>query len=172
MRSSRTRLAFLRMVPALAALSAIPVLASSHSFRSIPLVQPGDASGEAKVLTKLDDDWSKVAATKDAEKTVAFYTDDAIVYPPNEAAAVGRAAAKKVWASYFALPDFAMTWKTTHAEASASGDLGYTTGTYEFSAKGADGKPFTEKGKYACVWKKQKDGSWKAIHDMWNSDAK
>jgi ketosteroid isomerase-like protein len=139
---------------------------------SIALAAPGYASADAKDLTKLDDDWSKVAATKDAEKTVAFYTDDAIVYPPNEPAAVGRAAAKKVWASYFALPDFAMTWKTTHAEASASGDLGYTTGTYEFSAKSPDGKPFTEKGKYACVWKKQKDGSWKSIHDMWNSDAK
>lgn len=156
---------------ALAAICALLVLPSAHSAPSIVLATPWEAA-DAKALTKLDDDWTKVAATKDAEKTVAFYTDDAIVYPPNEPAAVGRAAAKKVWASYFALPDFAMTWKTTHAEASASGDLGYTTGTYEFSAKGADGKPLTEKGKYACVWKKQKDGSWKAIHDIWNSDAK
>src|SRR6185295_19452536 len=133
---SKARPTFLCIAPALAALCAGPMLASTPSTPTIAIAIPGDASAEAKALTKLDDDWCKVAATKDAEKTVAFYTDDAIVYPPNEPVAVGRAAAKKVWASYFALPDFAMTWKTTHAEAAASGDLGYTPGTYEFSAKG------------------------------------
>ncbi len=160
------------VLPALASLSVLPRPTPERSMTSIALVTPGEAAADAKALTKLDEEWNKVAMTKDAERTVAFYTDDAIVYPPNEPAAVGRAAAKKVWASYFALPDFAMTWKTTHAEASASGDLGFTTGTYEFSARSADGMPFTEKGKYACVWKKQKDGSWKAVHDIWNSDAK
>jgi ketosteroid isomerase-like protein len=29
-----------------------------------------------------------------------------------------------------------------------------------------------QKGKYLCTWEKQADGSWKAAHDMWNSDAK
>jgi ketosteroid isomerase-like protein len=53
-----------------------------------------------------------------------------------------------------------------------SGDLGFTTGTYEDSFKGTDGKMVSEKGKYVCMWKKQKDGTWKAIHDIWNSDAK
>ena len=27
-------------------------------------------------------------------------------------------------------------------------------------------------GKYVCTWKKQKGGTWKAIHDIWNTDAK
>lgn len=35
-----------------------------------------------------------------------------------------------------------------------------------------DGKLVSEKGKYVTAWKKQKDGTWKAIHDMWNSDAR
>ena len=29
-----------------------------------------------------------------------------------------------------------------------------------------------EKGKYVCTWRKEKDGTWKAIHDIWNTDAK
>jgi ketosteroid isomerase-like protein len=86
--------------------------------------------------------------------------------------AVGRAAAKKVWAAYFADPSFTISWKTVHAGMSKSGDLGFTTGTYEDSYKAPDGKVVTEKGKYVCIWKKQKDGSWKAIHDIWNSDSK
>ena len=124
----------------------------------------------AKDLAKLDDDWSKAAGTKDAERVASFYAEDAIAYPPSEPAAVGRAAAKKVWAAYFADPSFKISWKTTHAE--VSGQLGYTAGTYEDSFKGPDGKVVTEKGKYVCTWKKDKSGSWKAIHDIWNTDAK
>jgi ketosteroid isomerase-like protein len=31
-------------------------------------------------------------------------------------------------------------------------------------------KPITDKGKYLTVFKKQADGSWKAVADMINSD--
>jgi ketosteroid isomerase-like protein len=55
---------------------------------------------------------------------------------------------------------------------SKSGDLGFTSGTYEDSFRGPDGALVTEKGKYLCTWGKQADGTWKAIHDMWNTDAK
>ena len=145
---------------------ALAFLPSAFSAR------PVDKDADAKALTKLDEEWSKTAATKDAEKIASFYAEDAMAYPPNEPIAVGRAGAKKLWATMLALPEVSISWKTAHAEAAASGDLGYTTGTYEVSSKGADGKPAVEKGKYVCTWKKQKDGSWKAIHDIWNSDAK
>jgi uncharacterized protein (TIGR02246 family) len=140
-------------------------------FASIPALA-ADMDANAKVLAKLDDDWSKAAATRDADRVASFYAEDAIAYPPQEPAAIGRPAAKKVWAAYFADKSFTISWKTVHAEVAKSGDLGYTTGTYESSFKGADGKPVSEKGKYLCTWRKQKDGTWKAIHDMWNSDAK
>jgi ketosteroid isomerase-like protein len=51
----------------------------------------------------------------------------------------------------------------------ASGDLGYTFGNYVLKAKDKDGKPVVEYGKYATVWKKQKDGSWKVAMDMGNA---
>jgi ketosteroid isomerase-like protein len=127
---------------------------------------------KAKVLIKLDDDWSAAAATRDVDRVVSFYAEDAIAYPPNEPVAVGRAAAKKVWAAYFADPTFSISWKTLHAGVSESGELGFTPGTYQASFKGRDGKEASEKGKYLCTWKLQKDGTWKAIHDMWNTDAK
>jgi ketosteroid isomerase-like protein len=131
-----------------------------------------DMDAQAKVLVKLDDEWSAAAAKKDVDLVVSYYAEDAIAYPPNEPAAIGRAAARKVWAAYLADPTFTISWKSVHAEVSTSGELGYTTGTYEDSFKGPDGKLVTEKGKYLCTWKKGKDGKWKAIHDMWNSDAK
>jgi ketosteroid isomerase-like protein len=55
------------------------------------------------------------------------------------------------------------------ADVAASGDLGYTFGTYVFITKDKDGKPFREYGKYTSIWKMQKDGSWKVVLDMGNA---
>ena len=41
---------------------------------------------------------------------------------------------------------------------------------YEFIAKEASGKTVSDKGKYLTVWKKQPDGSWKVLLDIYNSD--
>jgi ketosteroid isomerase-like protein len=131
-----------------------------------------DTNAIAKELTRLDDEWSKAAATKNVEKVASFYAIDAIAYPPNEPIAIGQAAAKKVWASYLNDSTFSISWKTEHAGVSKSGDLGFTAGTYEDSFRGPGGTLVTEKGKYLCTWAKQGDGTWKATHDMWNSDAK
>ena len=51
----------------------------------------------------------------------------------------------------------------------ASGDLGYTWGTYEFHSKDKSGSPTTDYGKYTSIWKLQKDGSWKVVLDMGNA---
>jgi ketosteroid isomerase-like protein len=150
----------------------IAVLAALAVLVPACMALAAEMDANAKALAKLDEDWSKSTATKDADRVASFYAEDAIAYPPNEPAAVGRAAAKKVWASFFADPTFSISWKPVHAGVSKSGDLGFTAGTYEDSAKGPDGKQVIEKGKYVCTWKKQKDGSWKAIHDIWNSDSK
>lgn len=61
-------------------------------------------------------------------------------------------------------PGFAVTW--TAAKADVSGDVGYTTGAYEMSMAGAK-----ETGKYVTVWKRQDDGSWKVVEDIFNADA-
>jgi len=130
-----------------------------------------DTNAIATELTQLDDAWSRAAATRNADTVASFYAADAIAYPPNAAIAIGQAAAKEVWASYFADSTFSISWKTEHAEVSNSGDLGFTAGTYEDSFRGPDGALVTERGKYLCIWAKQADGSWKATHDMWNADA-
>lgn len=150
-----------------------PAVFVSSSANAAHAVAPAlPPTTEAKALAKLDDDWSKAAATADAGRVAAFYAEDAIAYPPNEPVAIGRPAAQKVWAAYFADKTYRISWKTDHAEVAKSGELGFTTGTYEDSFTGPDGKQVNGKGKYVCVWRKEKDGTWKAIHDTWNSDSK
>jgi ketosteroid isomerase-like protein len=62
-----------------------------------------------------------------------------------------------------------LTWTPIKAEMAASGDLGYTYGTYVYTAKNKEGKVVVNYGKYTSIWKKQKDGRWKVMVDMGNS---
>jgi ketosteroid isomerase-like protein len=44
------------------------------------------------------------------------------------------------------------------------------SGTVEVTVNDAKGKPVTDRGKFVEIWKKQADGTWKCVVDMWNSD--
>lgn len=131
-----------------------------------------DTDAIAQELTRLDAEWSQAAGTRNADSVASFYAEDAIAYPPNLPAAVGRAAARDVWAAGFADSSYSLSWTTSVARASKSGELGFTAGTYQESYRGADGNLVTATGKYLCVWARQPDGSWKATNDMWNADSK
>lgn len=122
-------------------------------------------------LTEIDNRWSDAAVAKDAEKVASFYAEDAIAYPPNAPIAMGRAAIKKVWSDYFAIPSFRISWKARRAEISNSDDIGYTAGTYEAEFIQANGQKIQQQGKYVAIWKKQNDGTWMVSQDIWNTDA-
>jgi ketosteroid isomerase-like protein len=68
------------------------------------------------------------------------------------------------------MPGMNYTWKPTKVEVAKSGDLGYLYGTYSMTMNDAQGKPVNDSGKILEVWKKQPDGKWKCVADIWNSD--
>jgi len=127
-------------------------------------------AADETTLRNLDAEWSRAAGAKDLDKTVSYYTDDALVLPPNIPVLKGKEQARLMWQAMFSVPGFGGGWKVTKVEVAQSGDLAYVTGTYELSETDASGKPTTDKGKYLEVWKKQTDGSWKCVADMFNTD--
>jgi ketosteroid isomerase-like protein len=127
-------------------------------------------AADETTLKDLDAAWSKAAGAKDLEKTASYYSDEALVLPPNMPAIQGKQGARAMWQGMFTVPGFGGGWKVTKVEVARSGDLGYVTGTYELKESDPGGKPTTDKGKYLEVWKKQADGGWKCIVDMFNSD--
>src|SRR6266487_4376974 len=84
-----------------------------------------------QALRDLDAQWSAAAAAKDVDKTVSFYSDDAIVMPPNASAATTKETIRKVWQDLLASPGLSISWKTTKVEVAKSGDLACVSGTYE-----------------------------------------
>jgi ketosteroid isomerase-like protein len=143
------------------------VLTLSLSAAAVSLA--GDSKAE-QALRDADDAWSKTATSKDLDKTVAYYSNDAIVLPPNAPIATTKDAIKKLWGDLLASSGLIISWKATKVEVAKSGDFGFVSGTYEFTMNDASGKPTTDKGKYVEVWEKKADGKWKCGTDIWNSD--
>jgi ketosteroid isomerase-like protein len=119
-------------------------------------------------LTKIEGDLMKAAADHGSQGYMSYYADDAVEVPNGAAILQGKAEIAKTM-RFLDKPDNHLTWVPVGGGMAASGDLGYTYGTYEFSTKDKDGKPVVDRGKYTTIWKKQKDGSWKVALDMGNS---
>ena len=119
---------------------------------------------ERNALLAVDREWSQT--TKDIDKFLSYFAPDASVYPQGMPVSTGASAIRTSMTEMMAMPGFALSWTPTKAEVSAAGDIGYTVGTYQSSVAGV-----SEKGKYVTTWKKQTDGAWKAVEDIFNADA-
>ncbi len=148
------------------------VLAGCLALLSFALVGTAGAADTKieQALRDLDAQWSKDAGAKDVDKTVSYYADNAVVMPPNASAATTKETIRSAWKEMLTTPGAAISWKTTKVEVAKAGDLAYVSGTYEETMTDASGKPVKDRGKYVEIFKKQADGTWKVVADIWNSD--
>ncbi len=136
-----------------------------------PAAPPDTRAADEATIRAADAAWSKAAQPNQVDAWVAFYSDDAVVLPPDDKMATSKDSIRKAVGELLGLPGLSITWQPTKVEAARSGDTAYSYGTYEFTSNNAKGKPITEHGKYVEIWKKQSDGGWKCIVDTWNSDS-
>jgi len=115
-----------------------------------------------------DASWEKVYAVKDLDRSVAFCDKRASLLWPNMPIATGTAAVREAIAKDFAAGD--LTWQANKVGLARAEDLAWVSGAYQWKLKDPSGKEFVDKGKYLTVWKKQADGSWKVLFDMFNTD--
>ena len=130
--------------------------------------KPDLESGRA-ALIKAEADFEKARAERGLEGWLSFFADDTANVNVGLPIVIGKAEMRrrleKEWN-----PDLKLTWKPAKADIATSGDLGYTFGTWELTGKSLAGEPVHLTGKYATVWKKQADGSWKVVLDLGNVD--
>jgi ketosteroid isomerase-like protein len=115
--------------------------------------------------------WGKAIENKNLDQTLSYYADDAWVYPQGAPAATTADERRSVWTAFFATPGASdMGGDITRIEIARSGDLAVQYGTFAMSVNDKNGKQVTQNEKSVVVWKKQLDGKWKAIADIWNTD--
>jgi ketosteroid isomerase-like protein len=125
----------------------------------------------ADAVRTADQDLLKVYAAKNLDKFLAFFDEKGAMLPPNALIADGKEAISRFIAGFFArATDLKINWHVDRADVAHSGDFGYTSGAFEMAFNDPNGKTISNKGKFVTVWKKQKDGSWKVLLDIFNSD--
>ena len=127
----------------------------------------GQTDVQSQIL-RLDAEWSRAAQNRDVDRVVSFWAADAIVFPPGSPAVAGSSAIREFVAKSFQTPGFSISWKATTVAVSRSGDMAYTTGTNRVTFSAPDGKQVTVEGKAVAVWRREKDGAWKCVIDIWN----
>jgi uncharacterized protein (TIGR02246 family) len=109
-------------------------------------------------MTSPTRDWPAFAA--------ALYTEDATVLPPNGPAVKGREAIVAFLETFPPIAEF----KQTRQQIDGLGNLAYEIQTYTAMFAPPGEPQVADTGKVVWVWRKQADGSWKILVEMWNSD--
>ncbi|UCC74676.1 MAG: hypothetical protein JSV86_09040 [Gemmatimonadota bacterium] len=108
-------------------------------------------------LVESDRSFARAAAELGANGAFrAYLADDAILFRP-------RAVNAQEWLREAPDNFGLLSWEPVLASVSTAGDLGFTTGPWEYR-EDPDG-PAVEHGNYFTVWELQANGSWKALVD-------
>jgi uncharacterized protein (TIGR02246 family) len=105
----------------------------------------------------------------DAAGVAAAYTEDATLMP-NEAETIkGRPGIEAYWASaiQMGIKDVVLTV----VDLGGGEEFVYEIGKVMATVQPEGMEPMEIPGKYACVWKKTDDGTWKIHLDIWNNNA-
>jgi ketosteroid isomerase-like protein len=128
------------------------------------------ASGGGQALLDTDRTWMRASVDTFAAYVVthrdsmaaAMFADNGTLMPPNQPLLQGRAAIRAFIKGYPPMRHFTASAVDINGRA----DLAYVRGTYQISfMSGAD-----DHGKYLEVLRRQNDGRWLVIADIFNSD--
>src|SRR5215471_15212014 len=149
---------FRRMRSVLVAAAVAGVLVAARAAES---QTDADRRAAEAAMLQADRDFNQAAVERNLERFLSFVAEDATF---ESAEGRGRESVRKAWAPFFETNGPTITWTPTKAEALVGADVGYTVGRWQRSQT-VDGKTRKGQGQYLTVWRKEKDGSWKAVFD-------
>jgi uncharacterized protein (TIGR02246 family) len=139
------------------------------------------SSGEAAAPTELtdadraairaaDSSFAAAANAGDVDAVAAVYARDASLLAPNLPPQRGQAAIRGFWGGF--LNAYTVKFEIASDTIEGRGDLAYNMGQYRFTAvpKVRSNPGVADEGKFLEVLKKQPDGSWKYVVDMYSSN--
>src|SRR5262245_23374363 len=127
-----------------------------------------DSKAEGQALMELSREWSAKVATAPVDDWIDFWAEDAVMMPPGLPPVRGRVAIRQYVEAAGKLPGFQIRWEPESVCVSQSGDLAYMIERNVMSVNDSHGKPVTTYGKVVTVWRKDAEGSWRNVVDMWN----
>lgn len=129
-----------------------------------------DAAAVRQAIDSANVRFAAAVLKGDTAALAGSYTDDAIFMGADDPAVRGHDAIAKNFAGMMAGMKLT-AFKLQAQDVIVAGDYAIETGAYDmtFTTTKAS-KPNHGVGKYLVVWKKQPDGSYKMLRDIYNSD--
>ena len=128
-----------------------------------------DIEAERAALTEAANRYNESGHSMDIDAMASLYASDALVMPPNMETQEGAEGVREFLTAFKELPGFEVSFETPTVVVSKGADMGYTLADIELSFDGPDGKPVSSRERDFHLWRKQADGSWKIVVDIWNS---
>jgi uncharacterized protein (TIGR02246 family) len=146
------------------ATSSSAALLLAASFLSAHEPAAVDMVAAKRSIRIADLELAKAVSDRNLEKFNSLVADDAVFFGRDVSR--GREAVAKAWLPLFTDASMFLRWQPDEVHVSASGDLGYSIGTYERMSKDPSGRPTSATGTYVSIWRKQADGKWRAVLDI------
>ena len=129
-----------------------------------------DLKAEEAAIIKADSTWSALSAeAKDVDKIVSYWTDDAVVLPPDQPLVKGKEALRKFVEESLKIPGFSISWKSSGIKFSPDGKLAYMYGENMMNMNDSTGSKISVPGRGYSIWRKEADGNWKCVVDIFNN---
>ena len=118
-------------------------------------------------LIAADSAFDVAVSERGSEAWVEWFTDDGAIVREGVGEIRGTEALQAALAGLDE-PGVSLRWTPTRADVAASGDLGWTTGSYVSESPTPDGTVVRGEGVYVSIWRRQPDGSWRVVMDLGN----
>lgn len=128
-----------------------------------------DKAAESKALMELSRQWSAIVSSGDLESGMDFWSDDAVMLPPDLPLLDGKDAIRAYVEDAAKIPGFSISWEPVSAHISHGGDMAYLIEKNVIEFEDAEGNKVISHGKVITVWRKDTQGNWKNVVDMWNA---
>ena len=125
-----------------------------------------DTKAESEKIMQLSKDWSEAASSKDLEKTLSYWAEDAVLISAGEPTLTGKEEIRQMVQESFKTPGFKINWQPISVKVSESGDIAYMIENSQITYNDSTGKPIIITNKAVSIWHKQKDGNWKNAVDI------
>lgn len=130
-----------------------------------------DTGAVADQLRRDEAQWVADWTSRDADRVLAHYAADATLMVTGAPRLTGEQIRSAV-TELVEDPNFQIQFAPDQVAVAASGDLAYTRGTYSLrTTNPRTRQPQTENGNYIAVYRRQQDGSWKAVEDIVSAGA-
>jgi uncharacterized protein (TIGR02246 family) len=132
---------------------------------------PDTRDADAKSLRDNETQWNQDWVSKDIDKLMAHYADDAVLMTTGGAASSGKDAIRKAFGEMVRDPAMSLKFQPSKVEVSKAGDIGFTQGSYTLTVTDPQSKKVVnDHGSYVTTYRKQPDGAWKAVSDIATSE--